>query len=90
MNVASVRSWLSWQMCHTVAADNISTPEVTLCKSQFYLWPSRDVVRTVAYFEWEVPDNSSIGLLTLIGMLAYSTFITLKELKTTCLDRNND
>jgi len=81
MNVAGVRSWLGGQMSHTIAADDISTPEVTLCKSQFYLWPSWNIVWTETYLEWEVPNNPSIGLLTLVGMLAYSAFITLNDLK---------
>ena len=79
MNVASMRTRLCRQMGHTIAADNISTPVVTLRECQLDLWPTRDIVGSKANFKWEVPYDSSICLLALICMLADAAFVTLEN-----------
>ena len=66
-------------MGHTIAADNISTPVVTLCECQLDLWPTGDIVGSKANFKWEVPYDSSICLLALICMLADAAFVTLEN-----------
>ena len=77
MDVARVATRLGWQVRDAVAADDISTQVVPLCKRQFYLRPARNIVGSEADFKWEVPNDPSIRLLTFVRMLAHTTFVTL-------------
>ena len=83
MNVASVRAWLSGHMSHTITTDYISAHEVSGRKFKGQFGPSWDVVAAPCNFEGEVPDNSSICLLTLISMLGLSTCIALNRISNT-------
>ena len=77
MNIAGVWAWLCWYVCHSISANDVSAPEVTLCECQNNLWPSRDTVRPICDFKREIPNHTSVGLLTLVGVLRYSTLVSL-------------
>ena len=77
MDVACMRTWLSRNVGHSIAADHITTQVVSLSKGELDLWPSRDVVRAIANFKWKVPNDPSIRLLALICVLAHTAFVSL-------------
>ena len=77
MNVAGMRAWLGRNVCHSIAADDISAPEVTLRECENNLRPARDTVGSERNFKGKVPDHASVCLLALVGMLRYTTLITL-------------
>ena len=64
-------------MGHSIAADNISTPEVTSGECELNLGPATDIERSIADLEGVVPDYAAVRLLTFVGMLTDSTFVTL-------------
>ena len=77
MNVSSVCAWLGRDVRHSIATDDVSAPEVTLCESKNNLGPARDAEGSECDFEREVPDHTSVCLLALVSMLRYSTMIPL-------------
>jgi len=66
-------------MGHSIAADNISTPEVTPGECELNLGPATDIERSIADLEGVVPDYAAVRLLTFVGMLTDSTFVTLRN-----------
>ena len=77
VDVSRLAAWLGRYVRHTVATDDIATQIVSLRKSQLDLGPAGDIVRSVADFEREVPNDSPIGLLALVCVLTHATFISL-------------
>ena len=77
MDVAGMCTWLSRNVGHSIAADHITTQIVSLSEREFDLRPSWDVIGAVAHLEWEVPNDPSISLLTLISVLTHTTFVSL-------------
>ena len=72
-----MRARLGWNMSHTIAADNISSEPVSTKEPQDHLGPAGDVVSSKCALKGEVPDNASISLLSLVGMLTNSSVVTL-------------
>ena len=68
---------LGRNMSDSIATDNISSEPVSIKEPQDHLGPAGDVVSSESALKWEVPDNSSVSLLSLISMLTHSTVVSL-------------
>jgi len=76
MHIARVRAWLCWHISDSVAANDVSAEEVSTRESENELGPPRDVHSSVCEFKWEVPNDSSICLGCLVGMLTGSRLVS--------------
>lgn len=81
MHIARVRAWLCWHISDSVAANDVSAEEVSTRESENELGPPRDVHSSVCEFKWEVPNDSSICLRRLVGMLTGSRLVSLHSIR---------
>jgi hypothetical protein len=89
MNVTGVSPRLSRHIGYTVSSNNVSTKEITICKSEDALRPTRNVEGAVIYFKRKVPYYSFVCLLTFISMLRYTLRVALAKINKKNLPRQS-
>ncbi len=89
MNVTGVSPWLSRHIGYTVSSNHVSTEEITICKSEDALRPTRNVEGAVVDFKRKVPDYSFVCLLTFISMLRYTLRVALAKINKKSLPKQS-
>jgi len=76
MNIARVGTRLCWNVCDAVAADHVSTEEISTREAKDQLRPPSDVEATIGELKGEIPNDSSICLRRFVGMLTGAGLIS--------------
>lgn len=79
VDVSSMAAWLCGHVGHSISTNDIAAPEVTCEKIQGELRPATDTKWSIGYFKGKVPNYSSVCLLTFIGVLRKSGFVSLNR-----------